>query len=81
MVLTVHHLDNSRSQRVLWLLVRQVLFPVLQFLDVLNPGRASSSIRDQTIPERCRVFRPEGTEGRPRNWHVPNLNGGRLCPR
>src|ERR1700733_3076409 len=61
----VHHLNDSRSQRVLWLLVcpisihtrhslcTQGLTPVTMIL----PGRTRNSIRDQTIPAPARYDR------------------------
>lgn len=86
MVLTVHHLDNSRSQRILWLLVRfapRISLSVLHSLesDSLNIGRAPSPVRGQTVPERYWLPCSGGTQRCPLCGYISGPNGGRFRPR
>jgi len=56
-MLTVHHLNNSRSQRILWLLVWRcvLLVRLLLFLNIANHlGRVKCTLRAQKTWENAR---------------------------
>ena len=67
--LVLHHLNNSRSQRVLWLLVRLLIvtysssFPLTQKY-LSHQGRARGALRDQILPTRLKSTCPKGTSKR-----------------
>jgi hypothetical protein len=66
--LVVHHLNNSRSQRILWLLVRLVTysspFLLTQKQCLSHQGRARGALRDQILPTRLKSTCPKGTPKR-----------------